>query len=83
MNALRLTEIVTKSGLFLPYSELEPFLNKKVEIIIIPIGENDENIRYEKNRKTNLVDFFKLSPFFDNTEIDFARDKDTGRDIEL
>lgn len=48
MNAIRLKQIVTKEGIFLPIKELSQFINKKVEIIILPDDDNSAEKDYMK-----------------------------------
>src|SRR5713101_4589734 len=53
----------------------------KEAVVMIPIEQFDQlAIRYRQPK--SLVQFFRESPLV-GLELDFERDKDTGRDIEL
>ena len=72
MNAIRIKQTVTEDGIFLSIKDLSQFINKKVEIIILP----DEDIL--ENKK-----FMKFAGVFDKeTAEEFNKHLSDSRKIE-
>ena len=60
MEAIRLHDIITENGLLLNNPKLKKYLNKKVEITILPIEEEEDND----------IDFWDLPGSFDQDDIE-------------
>ena len=64
----------------------EQLKNSEVEIIIKNCNANNIaiiNSEILQNKKENLIDFFKKSPLYDNENLNFSRNEDTGREVNL
>ncbi len=64
----------------------EQLKNSEVEIIIRNCNANSItaiNSKIIQNKEENLIDFFKNSPLYDNENLSFSHNEDTGREINL